>query len=337
MNFRFTDEQRLIRSEVRALLEREWTAAELRAAWHSDAPALAIRKRLAELGVRGLTVPQSWGGIGGDELDLVLVLEEYGRAAIPDAVAVEAAVAVPLLAAAGGELADTWLPRVATGDANIATVLGGGGYSADADMADLLIVESSGRVVAIEKGGVDLIRQPSIDGARRLFSVSADGGTPLNVDAGHLEMARDRAVFASATTLLGLSERMLEMAVTHAKGREQFGQPIGSFQAVKHRLAQAETAIELARPVVYAAAWSLARSQPDRSIAVTLAKLFANRAANSAARESLQVHGAIGFAAEHDLHLFLKRARALELSSGGTAAQLSRLTVHLQLSPHSSD
>src|SRR6202040_3701085 len=90
MNFRFTDEQRLIRSEVRALLEREWTAAELRAAWHSDASALAIRKRLAELGVRGLTVPQSWGGIGGDELDLVLVLEEYGRAAIPDAVAVEA-------------------------------------------------------------------------------------------------------------------------------------------------------------------------------------------------------------------------------------------------------
>jgi alkylation response protein AidB-like acyl-CoA dehydrogenase len=331
MNFRFTDEQRLIRSEVRALLEREWAAAGLRAAWHSDAPALAIRKRLAELGVRGLTVPQRLGGIGGDELDLVLVLEEYGRAAIPDAVAVEAAVAVPLLAAAGGELADTWLPRVATGYANIAAVLGGGGYSVDADIADLLIVQSSGRVVAIEKGGVNLIRQPSIDGARRLFSVSADGGIPLNVDAGDLEMARDRAVFAAAAALLGLSERMLEMAVTHAKSREQFGQPIGSFQAVKHRLAQAKTAIELARPVVYAAAWSLASSQPDRSVAVTLAKLFSNRAANSAARESLQVHGAIGFAAEHDLHLYLKRAKALELFAGGTAAELSRLVVHLQV------
>ncbi len=337
MNFRFTDEQRLIRSEVRALLEREWTTAELRAAWQSDASAIAIRKRLAELGVRGLAVPQRLGGIGGDELDLVLVLEEYGRAGIPDAVALEAAVAVPLLASAAGELADTWLPRVASGDANIAAVLGGGGYSADADIADLLIVASSGRVVAVEKGGFNLIRQPSIDGARRLFSVSADGGTPLNVDAGDLEMARDRAVFAAAATLLGLSERMLEMAVTHAKVREQFGQPIGSFQAVKHRLARAKTAIELARPVVYAAAWSLARSQPDRSVAVALAKLFSNRAANSAARESLQVHGAIGFAAEHDLHLFLKRAKALELSSRGTVAQLSRLTVHLQLSPQSSD
>jgi alkylation response protein AidB-like acyl-CoA dehydrogenase len=313
------------------LLEREWTATELRAAWHSDAPAIAIRKRLAELGVRGLTVPQRLGGIGGDELDLVLVLEEYGRAAIPDSVGVEAAVAVPLLTSAGGELANSWLPRVATGQANIALALGGSGYSADADIADLLIVERSGGVVAVEKSGANLIRQPSIDGARRLFPVSAHGGIPLNVDSRDLELARDRAVFAAAATLLGLSERMLEMAVAHAKGREQFGQPIGSFQAVKHRLAQATTAVELARPVIYAAAWSLARSKADRSIAVTLAKLFANRAGNSAARESLQVHGAIGFAAEHDLHLFLKRAKALELSSGGTAAQLSRLTVHLQV------
>jgi alkylation response protein AidB-like acyl-CoA dehydrogenase len=330
VNFRFTDEQRLIRSEVKALLEREWTAADLRAAWQSEAPAHEVRKRLAELGVRGLTVPQRFGGIGGDELDLVLVLEEYGRAAIPDAVGAEVAVAVPLLVAAGGELADTWLPRVATGEANIAVVFGGG-YSADADIADLLIVESGGRVVAMETGLPGLVRQPSTDRARRLFSVAADGGTPLNLDASELQLARDRVVFAGAAMLLGLSQRMLEMAVAHAISREQFGQPIGSFQAVKHRLATAKTAIELARPVIYAAAWSLARSQPDRSIAVTLAKLFANRAANSAARESLQVHGAIGFAAEHDLHLFLKRAKALELSSGGTAAQLSRLAVHLQV------
>ena len=331
MNFRFTDEQRLICSEVRALLEREWTTADLRAAWQSDAPAIAIRKQLADLGVRGITVPLGFGGIGGDELDLVLVLEEYGRAAIPDAVAVEAAVAVPLLAAAGGEPAFMWLPRITTGDATIATVLRAGGYAADADLADLVITESEGRLLAIEKGGSTLTRQPSIDGARRLFSMVPGPGIPLNVAAADLEMARDRAVFAEAAMLLGLAERMLDMAVAHAGSREQFGRPIGSFQAVKHRLAQAKTAIELARPVVYAAAWSLARSRPDRSIAVTLAKLFANRAGNSAARESLQVHGAIGFAAEHDLHMFLKRAKALELSSGGTAAQLSRIAAHLQV------
>jgi alkylation response protein AidB-like acyl-CoA dehydrogenase len=329
VNFRFTDEQRLIRSEVRALLEREWTTAELRAAWQSDEPAMAVRKRLAELGVRGLMVPQELGGIGGDELDLVLVLEEYGRAAVPDALAAEATVAVPLLAAAGGEIGDIWLPRVAAGDANIGVVLGDGGYSADADIADLLLIATSDRVVAIEKGVGNLVRQPSVDGARRLFSVAADRGITLNIDSSDLEMARDHAVFAAAAMLLGLAERMLDMAVAYARSREQFGQPIGSFQAVKHRLATAKTAIELARPVVYAAAWSLARSQPDRSIAVSLAKLFANRAGNSAARESLQVHGAIGFAAEHDLHLFLKRAKALELSPGGTGAQLARLAKDL--------
>jgi len=329
VNFRFTDEQRLIRSEVRSLLEREWTTADLRAAWHSDAPAIAIRKHLADLGVRGLTVPQALGGLGGDELDLVLVLEEYGRAGIPDAVAAETTVAVPLLAAVGGELADLWLPRVAAGEANITAVLGDSGYSADADIADLLLVATSDRVVAIEKGSAELVRQQSVDGGRRLFSVSAEGGIPLKFGAGDLSLARDRAVFAGAATLLGLAERMLDMAVTHAKSREQFGQPIGSFQAVKHRLAQATTAIELARPVVYAAAWSLARSQPDRSVSVTLAKLFSNRAANSAARQSLQVHAAMGFAAEHDLHLFLKRAKAVELSSGGTGAQLKRIAEHL--------
>jgi alkylation response protein AidB-like acyl-CoA dehydrogenase len=96
-------------------------------------------------------------------------------------------------------------------------------------------------------------------------------------------------------------------------------------------LAQAKIAIELARPVVYAAAWSLARSKPDSSVSVSLAKLFANRAANSSARHALQVHGAIGFAAEHDLHLYMKRAKALELASGGTGSQLRRLADHLSL------
>jgi alkylation response protein AidB-like acyl-CoA dehydrogenase len=330
--FRFTEDQRLIRAEVKALLEREWTTAELRAAWQSDQPAMPIRKRLAELGVRGITVPQKLGGIGGDELDLVLVLEEFGRAAIPDGVAVEAAVAVPLLATIGGEVADKWLPRVAAGEANIGAQLSADGYVADADVADLLLVVAApGHVVAVEKGAAGLVRQPSVDGARRMFSVSAQGGVPLEIDLEALHLARDRAIFSAAAQLLGLSERMLDLAVTYANGREQFGQPIGSFQAIKHRLAEAKTAIELARPVVYAAAWSLARSKPDRSVSVTLAKLFANRAGNCVARQSLQVHGAIGFAAEHDLHLFLKRAKVLELSSGGTGAQLTRLAEHLAL------
>ena len=331
MRFRFTDEQGLIRSEVRALLEREWTAAHLRAAWESGEPALDIRRRLASLGIFGITVPGRLGGIGGDELDLVLVLEELGRAAAPDALAEQVAVAVPLLAAAGGELAKEWLPRVAEGEAIIAAALESRPYVCDADVAGLLLVEQRGKVVAAERNAASLTRQYSVDGARRLFSVAAESGVLLDVDPGALELARQRATFTSAAVLLGLAERMLDRAVVYAKERQQFGRPIGSFQAVKHRLADSLASIELARPVVYAAAWSLARSQVDAGSSVALAKLFANRAADCAARQALQIHAGMGFAAEHDLHLWLKRAKALELASGGSFVQLDSLAVHLGL------
>jgi alkylation response protein AidB-like acyl-CoA dehydrogenase len=331
MRFRFTDEQLLIRSEVRALLEREWTSAHLRSAWDSDEPALGLRRQLATLGVFGITMPERFGGIGGDELDLVLVLEEFGRAAAPDAFAEQAAIGVPLLACADGDLAEAWLPRVATGDAGIAVALECRPYVPDADVADVLLVESAGKIIAIERNAVKITRQPSVDGARRLFSVAGRQGVLLDVDPAALALAGDRAAFATAAVLLGLAERMLDMTVAYAKERQQFGRPIGGFQAVKHRLADSLAMIELARPVVYAAAWSLARSQTDSSSSVALAKLFANRAADCAARQSLQIHAGMGFAAEHDLHLWLKRAKALEFASGGSFAQLDRLAGHLGL------
>jgi alkylation response protein AidB-like acyl-CoA dehydrogenase len=331
VRFRFTDEQVLIRSEVRALLEREWTSAHLRSVWESGQPALDIRRHLAGLGILGITVPARLGGIGGDELDLVLVLEELGRAAVPEAIAEQISVAVPLLAAAGGDIAEKWLPRVATGDAAIAAAFEAHPYVCDADVADLLLVETEGRVIAVERGAAVLTRQQSVDSARRLFAVGAEPGALLDVDGGALELSLHRTTFATAAVLLGLAERMLDMTVAYAKERQQFGRPIGSFQAVKHRLADTLASIELARPVVYAAAWSLARSQVDAAAPVALAKLFANRAADSAARHSLQIHAGMGFAAEHDLHLWLKRAKALEMASGGSHAQLDRLAVHLGL------
>jgi alkylation response protein AidB-like acyl-CoA dehydrogenase len=334
MRFRFTDEQYLLRSEVRALLESEWTVAVLRAAWESGEPALGIRRHLAALGVSGITMPERLGGIGGDELDLVLVLEEFGRAAVPDALALEVAVAVPLIAGADGGLPEQWLPRVAAGESAIAVVLEDRRYVPDVDVAELLIVERAGNLFAVDRSKATLTRQQSVDGARRLFSVVAEGGLLLEVDAGALELARERAALATAAVLLGLSQRMLDMTVAYAKERQQFGHPIGSFQAVKHRLADALVAIELARPVVYAAAWSLARSQANASAPVALAQLFANRAADYAARQSLQIHAGIGFAAEHDLHLWLKRAKALDLASGGSFRQLDRLAAHLGLSAY---
>jgi alkylation response protein AidB-like acyl-CoA dehydrogenase len=330
MRFCFTEEQHLVRSELRALLEREWPASALRAAWEADAPPARLRRRLAELGVLGIRAPERLGGTGGDELDLVLVLEQLGRAAVPGGIGDEAAVAVPLIAG-DAAFAERWLPQVIQGTARVSFALDGRRYALDADVADVVLVEREGTIVAAETGQVRLLRQPSVDGGRRLFSVEHTGGTPLALEPGALALARDRAIFAAAAELLGLAGRMLDMAVAYARERRQFGRPIGSFQAVKHRLADALAAIELARPVVYAAAWSLARRQPDLSPSVALAKLYANRAADTAARHSLQVHGGIGFAAEHDLHLWLKRAKALEFASGDSATQLRRLADHLAI------
>ena len=122
---------------------------------------------------------------------------------------------------------------------------------------------------------------------------------------------RSRAAVATAAQLLGLSDRMITLAADYARERPQFGRPIGSFQAVKHLLAGAQVQLEFARPVVYGAAWSLAHGTPDAARLTSMAKASASDAATEAARVSLQVHGAIGYTWECDLHLFLKRAWAL--------------------------
>ncbi len=328
MNFRFTDEQLLIRNEVRSLLEKSWTGREIRASAHSPEPAQAIARQLAGLGVRGITVPEEFGGLGGNELDLVLVLEEYGRAAVPDSIGLEAAVAVPILAEAGGAFASRWLPAAAAGEARLSIAFDQG-YAVDADVADLVVLIDGSEISAAARDAVQLVQLNSVDDARRIFKVASTEWQRLTPAPGAGATASLRFNLAAAATLLGLAGRMLDMAVDHAKSREQFGQPIGAFQGVKFRLADAKTAVELARPVVYAAAWSLASAQPDAAIAVALARLFANRAADSAGRHSLQVHGGSGFAAEHDLNLYLKRAKALELAAGGSDAQLETLAVHL--------
>lgn len=332
MNFRFTDEQRLIRDEVRSLLERSWTGRELRGSWRSPENAVELRRKLAEIGARGLTVPEKFGGSGGTELDLVLVLEEYGRAGVPDSLAVEAGVAVPLLAAVGEKAAATWLPKVAAGQGVAVAGLGRDGYVVDADLADVVVIaHDSGQLMALERADTELIALGSVDGARRPFRVLAKSSESAVIVPGIHALTSQRLRFVEAAMLLGLCQRMLGMAVDHALTRQQFGQPIGAFQAIKHRLADAKAAVELARPVVYAAAWALASAQPDQAAAVAMAKLFAARAAAAVGRHALQVHGGIGFAAEHDLHLYLKHAKALELASGGLDSQLELLAAHLEL------
>ncbi len=140
-----------------------------------------------------------------------------------------------------------------------------------------------------------------------------------------MSRALDRGALATAAQLLGLGQQLLDLTVAYVKERHQFGVPIGSFQAVKHHLADALLQLEFARPVIYGAAWSLATDQPDASRAASHAKAAAGDAARLVGRQALQCHGAIGYTVEYDLHLYLKRVWALSESFGSASAHRRRV------------
>ncbi len=301
---------------------------------------------LAEMGVLGVQVPAASGGLGLTELDLVLLLEETGRVALPDPIVETVAVAAPLLAdltgssgatGAAAETAARWLPAIASGEAVVALALGGSALVSHGNDADLLLASTDGRLVAVVGDRVDATPQPSVDGARTLSTVTwapadevvlADG----EVAAAAVARALDRAALATAAQLVGLGQQLLDLTVAYVKQRHQFGVPIGSFQAVKHHLADALLQLEFARPVVYGAAWSMATGQPDASRAASHAKAAASDAAAFVGRQALQCHGAIGYTVEYDLHLWLKRVWALS-ASWGDAAHHRRRVADLVLGP----
>src|SRR3954454_1455033 len=297
---------------VRDLLERQCDAEALRAAWDSpDGRVPGLWKRLAEIGVTGLTVPEERGGAGRDLTRALPMLTAVGRAAAPEPL-VETLAAAQILSAAGGEVASEWLPRVADGSAALAMGPGPTGVVSAAGVADLLLLADDDAVWALPAAAVTVEPLPSVDKGVRLATVrwSPDDAV-ARLDAAVADSAYEWAVVATAAQLVGLAEAMLDMAVHYAMQREQFGRPIGSFQAVKHQLADVYVAVAFARPVVNRGAWSVAHALPTRSRDASHAKHAASVAAGRAARTALQVHGGIGYTFEHDLHMWLKRTWTL--------------------------
>jgi len=340
MRFAFRDDQLLLQSTVRDFLRKACPPAVVRRLWAGETghdPALWAQ--LAELGVLGAVVPEAHGGLGLDERDLVLLLEETGRAALPLPVVATAAVAVPLLGelaetgAAGARLAGHWLPRIAAGDAIVAVGHPEDPFVTDAPVADLLLLAHGDELHAVERtAALRWVRHPANDPGRRLYTVAWQPRAETAVAAGAvaqrlLEAAFERGALACAAQLLGATEQMLDLAVAYAGQREQFGRPIGSFQAVQHPLADAKVQLEYARPVVYKAAWSVASRAASRGVDVSHAKLVAGAAGDFTARRALQVHGAIGYTWEQDLHLWMRRAWSLALDWGTAPRHLARVSA----------
>ncbi|WP_405783418.1 acyl-CoA dehydrogenase family protein [Streptomyces sp. NBC_00859] len=347
MKFLLDDEQAEFGRTLDRMLSSADTPAAVRAWGAGDTgPGRALWKRIADAGVFALAVPEEYEGMGLLPVELAVSFMELGRHAVPGPLVETVAAAVLLGGPAGcGDTAaaDRWLPRLASGGAMASLAMPDGGpYALDMDTADVTFVVT-GATEAVRNGrnheeaqdhselrtasGHGAV-QPSTDPARRLAVPHIAGGVPLVSGADADKAARTAAqwaAFATAAQALGVGLELVDRTVAYAKQRTQFSTTIGSFQAVKHRLADALIGLEFARPLVHGAAVALADGSPDAGAAIAAAKVAAGEAAYTAARTALQLHGAIGYTAEYDLSLWIRKARALRSAWGSPSACRARV------------
>jgi alkylation response protein AidB-like acyl-CoA dehydrogenase len=336
VRFSLTADQLALREAVRDLLARECPPGAVRDAWPGGdrAAATGAWRHLAEMGVLAAALPEHAGGLGLGHADLVPLLEEAGHAGLPMPLTETAFVAAPLLAAAGdpGER----LPALADGDLVIACDLAGDGTVPYGAIADVMLLGDGERVRWVTAEQVRREAVEAVDGARALVRVGADAataGVPLTDDASLVAAALDRGALGAAAELIGLSRRMLEMTTDYVQERRQFGVAVGSFQAVKHHLADALLAVEFAAPAVLRAAWSLDVGAQTAARDVSMAKALASDAGELVADVALQCHGAIAYTVEYDLHLYAKRSWALARRWGSAEQHRARIEQWLELSP----
>ncbi|AWZ04296.1 MULTISPECIES: acyl-CoA dehydrogenase family protein [unclassified Streptomyces] len=315
MRFLPTEEQSDFARSLHGLLGASDVPAAVRAWGAGDhAPGRALWTRLAGTSLFALAVDEAYDGVGPLPLELSLGFVELGRAGVPGP-AVETAAAAVLLSRLGDEaLAKRFLPGLAAGETSATLTLPGAGpYALDADAATHLFTVSPAGELRLAGPGPLLA---STDPARRLCL--PEGGGELLAAGPHVTAAAaaagDWARLLTAAQCLGTGEALLARTVEYAKQRTQFGTAIGGFQAVKHRLADTLLGLEFARPLLWAAALSLAPEE------VAAAKLTAGEAAYAAAMTALQLHGAVGYTEELDLSLWLRKARPLR-DAWGTPAQ----------------
>jgi alkylation response protein AidB-like acyl-CoA dehydrogenase len=333
MHFTMTAEQRQFSASLHRMLTasnplhsaRRWAAGDRE-------PGLRIWRSLAGAGVTGLVVPHEFGGLAAHPVDLLIACEELGHHAVPGPVA-ESLAAVPQLLTTiamtpGNESGGTgrlgsWLAGLASGEL-IATLSAPPllPFAANADVADLILLAEPSVLRLAQPGAI----HQSVNAARTLAEVTEAEviASGPGVTTG-LHAALELGTIACAAQSLGASRALLELTARYAQHRFQFGRPIGSFQAVKHQLADVLIELELARPLPFAAAISMADKSANAPRDVSAAKVACARAANRAARTALQVHGAIGYTAEHDVSQWLTLIRALGPAWGSQATHKARV------------
>jgi alkylation response protein AidB-like acyl-CoA dehydrogenase len=321
MEFALTDEQQELASTVRALLDKRADSSAVRAAMASDSgyDEDLWQTMCAQIGVAALVVPEDHDGVGASLFETAVVLEELGRSLAPNPLlASTIAAAAVLLHGSDVQRADL-LPRIA------------GGTLATAVLEPPVVLEPAAEIVLIPRGDVLEISEerpearPALDPTIRLGR--------LDTAAAPSQPLRDVATALVTALQLGCAHRGLDMTVAYAQERVQFGRPIGSFQALKHRMADLLVLLEMSRSASWAATWAASSylREPTAEGAATLhqratvAKAYCSDALDTIAGETIQLHGGIAITWEHDAHLVLKRAHALGQLFGTASAH--RATV----------
>jgi alkylation response protein AidB-like acyl-CoA dehydrogenase len=352
MEFGLNDNQVILRDSAREFFGGECPPAFVRRMADGNATYdAALWSKLASQGYTGIIFDDQYGGVGLGIVELVLLMEEAGRALLPGPLFATVALAGATIDACGGpEQKRKYLPPICRGDARatLAFVEPGAGW----DGADVQMTMSNGRlsgeklfvpdagaaefivvvardgayVVDAKDPGVCITPMAGMDLTRRLYTVSLSDVTAekLHTTAG-LDRGLSVATTALAAEMVGGMQRTLDLTVDYAKTRKQFGKAIGSFQAVQHQCADMYLETESARSAVYYAAWALQERAPDAAAAVSIAKLYASDAARTVGNRGIQIHGGMGFTWENDLHLFYRRAKASETMLGDATFHRERL------------
>ena len=352
MNFDISDEQKMLAEQARGLLSQRSPYDHLRklidanAEW--DAP---LWRELADMGFLGANIPEAYGGLGLSELDLAMISQELGRAnaAVPFFSSI--VLAADAIALMGSEAQKAlWLPQLASGDVvgcfayadglsrgpsattRGGTITGVKTPVADAGVADIAVVQCADDLVLVrlDQAGVTRTRLESFDQLRPHYRIDfTDAIVEALPGSAKRDTLFDRAAVQAAFEAIGGAEACVYMARDYALERRIFGRPLASYQAIKHKLADVITAVELARSNAFFAGWAAGEAPDDLPGAAAAARLTAICAFETAARENLQTHGGIGYTFDANCHFYYRRERTLALSLGGRARWAERLLAQL--------
>ncbi|MDA0815442.1 MAG: acyl-CoA/acyl-ACP dehydrogenase [Chloroflexi bacterium] len=356
MDLNLNEQQQLLRNAAREFLANECPESHIRDMEDDEQGySPVLWSQMAEQGWHGLLIPEEYGGVGFDFVDLCVLIEEFGRALVPGPfMPTILGGAVPIMEAGSGEQKAEFLPRLAAGEliftlaltepsarfdeAGIATTASVSGdrvtfngaklFVPDAHVADYLVVAGRSSegvtlgIVATDQPGVIVTPLQTIARDKQCEVLLTDAeGQLLGAEGDGWRRLRpviEKYTVAECAYLLGLSQMDFEISVDYAKDRVQFGRPIGSFQAIQHKCADMVTDVDACRFITYKAAWSITSGQPeaDTALAVDMAKAWCSEASRRVVAHGQQIHGGIGFTKEHRIQLFFRRQKRAELAFG---------------------